>query len=219
MAESKSKQRIGHGSFSAEEVEVITRKFFEMSLGVGAMVSTDYNDINKKRGVAWEVSREINMGLNEVAYSCIQLGSLPIDIKARNIGVTGVGVIASVYALDPSDINLSGLQSVKIYNKHGNSTRDPEMKIYTIPDTVFNNGAIPLETWLQTRKIGADIHGRTNSQNQAKGYLGRPFNSDRVFDPNISDKVVVFSIKSYDSQFVDAYLDIYEGPLDFTLET
>lgn len=221
MVDSSSKQTVGRASFSEEEVKVLAEKFFAMAAGVGAIIVTDYEDINKKRGVAWEASREVNAALNERLFSCIKLGSLPIDIKARHLGATGSGVKGKIYRIAPTDLTLDLDLATpdKFYNKHGNKISQPEMKLYTIQQTDLNNGATDLDEWLEERKCGADIQGRTNSQNQSKGFLDRPFNSDRVFDPNISDDLVLFEIVSLEAQYVSAYLNIYEGELDFTLET
>lgn len=214
---SNSKQNVGRGSFSEEEARAIAEKFFNMEKGIGAIIITDYPDINKKRGVAWEASREVNATLNQRLFSCIKLGSLPIDIKARKLAATGSGVTGKIYALNPTDIDLTGLTTDKFYNKHGNSTATPQMQLYVVPQDRLLNGATDLDVWLEARKCGADIHARTNIQNQAKGFLDRAFNSDRVFDPAVSDKIVLFEILSLEAQWVSAYLDVYEGFLDFSL--
>lgn len=189
-----------------------------MSRGEGAFIVTSYDDINKKRGLAWEASREVNATNGQRLFSCIKLGTLPIDIKARGLSATGDGVIGRVYKLDPSEIDLTGIDPDPFYNKHGNKESQPEMELRVIPVGNILNGATPLDEFLDARKCGADINGRTNSQNQAKGFLDRKFNSDRVFDPNISDVIILFEILSLANQYVGAYLDIYEGPLDFPLE-
>lgn len=206
------------GSFSFSQSKLIFNKFEAMSKGEGAFIVTDYPDINKKRGYGWEASREVEVTNGQRLFSCIKLGSLPIDIKARTLGATGAGLTGRVYALDSIDVDLTGIEKTPFYNKHGNKTSQPEMELYVIDVTDLNNGATNLDEWLITKKCGADINARTNSQNQAAGFIDSSFNSDRVFDPNISDKIVLFEILSHDVQFIDAYLDIYEGGLDFSLE-
>ena len=195
-------------------------KFADMIRGIWALIATTYADINKKRGKAWEASREVEVVTGQRLFSVIELGSLPLDIKARSLGGSGEGLTGRMYRLAKSELDLEPYRGgeERIYNKHRDLQSQPEFKLYTVDSSDILTGGADLDSFLAARERSARIHIRTNPQNQAKGFASSIHGSDSVFDPLISDDLILLEIKSHGNQWITAYLDIYEGELDFRLK-
>lgn len=184
-----------------------------MLSGAASIISEDYGDQNKKRGFAWEASRELNAVGGTSYYSVIKLGTLPIDLKARTLGGSGDGLTGRMYRLKASDLNLAGLTPDKVFNKHRSLTNQPEFELYALPEASrILNGATPLETFLSSRECAAPIHIRT-----ARGFNPDQHNSDGILDPEFED-LFLFELKAHGNQWITVYLDIYEGELDFRIK-
>lgn len=150
----------------------------------------------------------------------IELGSLPLDIKARTLGGSGEGLTGRMYRLSKSELDLEPYRGgeERIYNKHRDVKGQPEFKLYAVdPADIITDGA-DLDSFLSDREVAARIHIRTNTQNQAKGFSSSIHNSDSILDPLLSDDLGLYEIESHSSQWITAYLDIYEGELDFRIE-
>jgi hypothetical protein len=192
--------------------------FLRMLNGMASIISDGYGDQNKKRGFAWEASRELNAVGGTSYYSVIKLGSLPIDLKARTLGGSGDGLTGRMYRLKAGELNLTGLTPDKVFNKHRSLTTQPEFELYALPNaTRILNGATPLETFLSSRECAAPIHIRVNSQTQGRGFNPAKHNSDGILDPEFED-LFLFELKAHSNQWITAYLDIYEGELDYRLK-
>lgn len=56
------------------------------------------NGANKENGTQWEASRGVTgVALGQKLYSIIKTGAMPIDLKSREVGFTGNGVIGRIY--------------------------------------------------------------------------------------------------------------------------
>ena len=193
-------------------------KFADMIRGIWALIATTYADINKKRGKAWEASREVEAVAGTTYYSVIKLGSLPVDLKARTLGGSGDGLTGRMYRLKASELNLDGLTPDSVFNKHRSLTNQPEFELYAIPDSSrIINGDTPLGEFLSDRECAAPIYIRTNPQNQGRGFNPSQHNSDGILDPEFDD-LFLFGFTAHSNQWITAYLDIYEGELDFRLK-
>ena len=191
---------------------------WRMINGMWSFISEGYGDQNKKRGFAWEASRELNATGGASYYSVIKLGALPIDLKARTLGGSGDGLTGRMYRLKASELNLVGLTPDKVFNKHRNLTNQPEFELYALPDAArILNGETPLETFLSSRECAAPIHIRTNPQNQGKGFNPNQHNSDGIMNPEFED-LFLYEFKAHSNQWITAYLDIYEGELDYRIK-
>lgn len=74
-----------------------------------------YDEMNKKRGLQWEVSREISATAGTKYYSILKAGSVhPVDLKSRVLSATGDGIIARVYRITSSDY--TGGAADPVYN-------------------------------------------------------------------------------------------------------
>lgn len=194
--------------------------FSRMLNGAASFISEGYGDQNKKRGFAWEASREVEATAGQRLFSVIELGSLPLDIKARTLGGSGEGLTGRMCRLSKAELDLEPYRGgeEKIYNKHRDVKDQPEFKLYAVSSIDIITGGVDLDSFLAAREVAAKIHIRTNTQNQAKGFLSSTHNSDSIFDPLLSDDLVLLEIESHSSQWITAYLDIYEGELDFRLK-
>lgn len=198
----------------------ITQWFSRVTDGEWSLISEGYADQNKKRGAAWEASREVEVTDGQRLFSVIELGSLPLDIKARTLGGSGEGLTGRMYRLAKDELDLAPYLGgeEKIYNKHRDVKFQSEFKLYAVdPADIITDGD-DLDLFLADREVAAGIHIRTNTQNQAKGFLSSTHNSDSIFDPLLSDDLVLLEIESHSNQWITAYLDIYEGELDFRLK-
>lgn len=179
--------------------------------GIGAWIIQGYEEVNKKRGVQWEASRSISLGtVGQKAYSVLQVGALPVDLKERVLGATGGGVIGRAYRIQSSDVTFSGNPD-KWYNYHSRILTQPLTKIYPESSITFNTPVVNLA--VPANKMHADIFAITNVQNQGKGFPQRGFGGNHILDPGT---YVLLEIESFDAtQTAAAKLDIYEGGLDF----
>jgi hypothetical protein len=199
--------------------EFISAKFSDMIRGRWAIVATDYPDQNKKRGLSWEASREVNATAGQRLFSVIELGTLPVDLKSRNLGGSGDGLTGKMYRLEKSALDLEIYRGGEeaVFNKHRDITSQPEFRLYTIDPADIDTGEVDLDTFLNARVCAAKILIRPNTQNQASGFSNSNYGSDSVFDPALSDKLVLLEIAPHGAQWITAYLDIYEGELDVRL--
>ena len=198
----------------------VMRKVIDMSRGLWSFISEGYGDQNKKRGFAWEASREVEVAAGQRLFSVIELGSLPIDLKSRTLGGSGEGLTGRMYRISKLELDLEPYigGEERVYNKHRDLNSQPEFKLYTVDPSDILTGGVDLNLFLAAREKAAGIHIRTNPQNQAKGFPSATHNSDSIFDPQLSDDLVLLEIKSHSNQWITAYLDIYEGELDYRIK-
>lgn len=180
-----------------------------ISTGEGAYIIQAYPEVNKKRALEWEASRILtNASANEKFYSVIKTGSQYIDLKARELGSTGGGVIGRAYLIQPTDVTLGTPDTWQNFHTAAFGTQ-PECEIHSDPAFNVDVNTIAIEA----NKIHADLFGITNTQNQAKGIPIKAIGGNHYIEPN---KYVLLELESYDSQQdIVARLEIYEGPLDF----
>lgn len=179
-------------------------------IGTNATTIQGYTEANNKNGTGWEASREVQLGLNQKAYSVIKVGDVyTIDLKARVLGATGIGVIGRIYEIQESDVSFIG-QPDKWYNMRFDITTQPDVLLYAGSAINFITPVNQLA--ILENKRGADIIVRTNTQNQAKGVITQPFSTNRIL---YQSKLALLELESLDAgQFISARLEIYEGFLD-----
>lgn len=174
----------------------------KMIHGTVAVIIQGYPEANAKNGTQWEAQRRITgMALNQVAYSIIKTGSLPVDLKARLFAYTGTGIEARVY-MNPTYTG-------------GTTEGNPIYNMNTIP-----GAAAVLQTQLLTgftlidngEEKAAPLSLIGPSQVQGKGSLLASYGGNRILAPNTS---YLLTFQSLDAdQTVTARLEFYEGELD-----
>lgn len=183
--------------------------------GLKAICTQSYREMNAKRGNEWEASREIPSTSNgQKFYSIIKVGSTyPIDLKARVIASNGVGVIGRIYEIQASDVTLG--TSDPWYNFRFDITTQPDAKLYAGANITFITPVVELA--VAANKRGADIVFRSNSQNNAKGISLTSQGANRII---YQDRLALLELESLDNQaqLIQAYLEMYEGGLDFPNE-
>lgn len=191
-------------------IEYMGRMFEQ---GSAANIVQFYDEVNKKRGVAWEASRSIQLtNIGDKVYSIIKVGSKYVDLKSRILGATGGGVIGRAYKISDSDVTLGEPDLWQNYNSSVSS--QPLTKLYAGSEITFDTPVVDLA--VEANKIHADIFAITNIQNQGKGFTPTPFGGNHILNPN---DVILLEVESFDaSQTATAKVDIYEGILDFYAE-
>ena len=162
-----------------------------------------YDEMNKKRGLQWEASREINALASTKYYSILKAGSVfPVDLKSRVIGATGAGVIGRAYTITSADY--TGGTADPVYNMRPGIGGAPGAQLIT--------GMTLVTPVANLAKRGADLFLRVNAQGLIGGFTPSAFGSNRILEPN--DQVLL-EIESLAAQYVTARVEFYEGPLDF----
>lgn len=183
--------------------------------GLKAICTQSYREMNAKRGLEWEASREVPSTSNgQKFYSIIKVGSThPIDLKARVIGADGVGVIGRIYEIQDSDVTLG--EPDPWYNFRFDITKQPDAKLYAGANITFITPVAELA--VKANQKGADIVFRSNSHNTAKGVPLTPQGANRIIYQN---RLALLELESLDGQpqFIQAYLEMFEGGLDYPNE-
>lgn len=174
--------------------------------GRRAMIQQTYDEINKKRGAQWEASRLVTIASNSPAsnaYSILLTGSKPVDLKARTLGYTGLGVVGRIYegpaytggTIDPwFNMNTAYLAG------------QPEAQLI-VGFALAGNGT----------KCGADIIAVGPTSQQSRGSIVHEYARNRILPkPNTAYLLEIASL-DHASQQVSARLEIYEGDLDWPL--
>lgn len=177
----------------------------EIAAGNRAHCVQSYDEMNKKRGLQWEASREISALAATKYYSILKAGSVhPVDLKSRVLSATGAGIIARVYRITSSDY--TGGVADPVYNMRPS--------IGTILGARVLTGFTLTTPVANLTKRGADLVIRVNSQGAQGGFTPDGFGSNRIVDVN---EQILLEIESLGAQFVFARLEFYEGPLDYPL--
>lgn len=181
--------------------------------GKGAFIVQPYDEVNKKLGTQWEVSRKVSVtSVGDKLYSVLVIGDKPIDLKSRTIGATGGGAIGRVYEIQSGDFSITG-SADPWYNLNNKIKVQPKSEIY--PESSINFITPVASLAVEANKIAADIFAITNTQNQAKGVITKGFGSNRILEPNT---ILLLELESFDaSQDIIASLEMYEGLLDFNV--
>lgn len=183
--------------------------------GLKAICTQSYREMNAKRGNEWEASREVqSTSLGQKFYSVIKVGATnPIDLKARVISTDGVGVVGRIYEIQDSDVTLGTPDPW--YNFRLDITSQPDAKLYAGANITFNTPAVSLA--VPANKRGADIVFRSNSQQVAKGVDLSQQGANRII---YQDRLALLELESLDGQpqFIQAYLEMFEGGLDYPNE-
>lgn len=183
--------------------------------GLKAICIQSYREMNAKRGLEWEASREVPSTSNgQKFYSVIKVGSTyPIDLKARVIGADGVGVVGRIYEIQDSDVTLGTPDPW--YNFRFDITTQPDAKLYAGANITFITPVTELA--VAANQKGADIVFRSNSQNIAKGIELSQQGANRII---YQDRLALLELESLDAQaqFIQAYLEMFEGGLDYPNE-
>ena len=163
-----------------------------------------YDEMNKKRGLQWEASREINVAVSGTKYySILKAGTVwPVDLKSRVLGATGDGVIGRVYNITSSDY--TGGTPDTVYNMRPS--------IGTVLDAQLLTGFTLVTPVANLTKRGADIFLRVNAKGHTGGFTPDEFGSNRIIDPG---EQILLEIESLAIQYVTARVEFYEGPLDY----
>lgn len=183
--------------------------------GLKAICTQSYREMNAKRGNEWEASREVqSTSLGQKFYSIIKVGATnPVDLKARVISTDGVGVIGRIYEIQDSDVTLGTPDPW--YNFRLDITSQPDAKLYAGANITFITPVTELA--VPANKRGADIVFRSNSQQVAKGVDLSQQGANRIIYQN---RLALLELESLDGQpqFIQAYLEMFEGELDFPNE-
>jgi len=168
--------------------------------GLRAETQQTYDEANKKNGTQWEASRRLTgASAGQKFYSIIKTGLMPVDLKQREIGFTGNGVIGRIY-IGFTPVTLPAPDPVYNMRKGGEATRDFEL--YAISTAPTDLGT----------KIGADLIIEGNTANQSKGLALRGVGSNRIL--SLPNTEYLLEIESLDSQNISARLEMYNGWLD-----
>lgn len=172
--------------------------------GLRGFCVQSYDEMNKKRGLQWEASREINVTVAGTKYySILKAGPVwPVDLKSRVLGATGAGVIARAYNITSSDY--TGGTPDAVYNMR------PSLGV--VVGAQLLTGFTLVTPVANLTKRGADIFGRVNAQWLMGGFTPTEFGSNRIIDPG---EQVLLEIESLAIQYVTARVEFYEGPLDY----
>lgn len=175
--------------------------------GLRAETQQTYDEVNKKNGTQWEASRRVTgVTLGQKLYSIIKTGIMPVDLKSRELGFTGNGVIGRIY-VGFTPVTLPAPDPVYNMRHGGQAARDFELYAITSPHTSW--AALSASN---TLRVGADLILEGNTANQGKGSQLRPYGSNRILDlPNTE---YLLEIESLDSQNISARLEMYNGWLD-----
>lgn len=183
--------------------------------GLKAICTQSYREMNAKRGNEWEASREVqSTSLGQKFYSVIKVGATnPIDLKARVISTDGVGVVGRIYEIQDSDVTLGTTDPW--YNFRLDITSQPDAKLYAGANITFITPVTELAA--PANKRGADIVFRSNSQQVAKGVDLSQQGANRII---YQDRLALLELESLDGQpqFIQAYLEMFEGGLDYPNE-
>lgn len=175
-------------------------------VGLRALVTQPYDETNKKLGAQWEASRLVTIADNlpaSNAYSIILTGSKPVDLKARSLGYTGLGVIGRIYEAPT----------------YTGGTLDPWFNmntqyIGTQPEAQLLVGFTLTESGT---KCGADIIAVGPTSQQSRGSVVHDYARNRILPkPNTAYLLELASIDPA-SQQIAARLEIYEGGLDLPI--
>lgn len=176
-----------------------------IALGLRANAVQSYDEMNKKRGLQWEASREIAATLGGKYYSVLKAGAnLPIDLKSRVLSATGAGLIARVYRITAS--NYTGGTPEPIYNMRPGMNTTLQGQLLT--------GITLVTPVTSLTKRGADLFLRVNSQGAQGGFTPANFGSNRIIE--INDRILL-EIESLGDQTISSRIEFYEGGLDFPL--
>lgn len=168
--------------------------------GLRAITQQGYDEANKKNGTQWEASRRITGATNgQKFYSILKTGLMPIDLKQRELGFTGNGVIGRIY-VGFTPVTLPAPDPVYNMRYGGEATRDFEL--YAIPTAPSSLGT----------KIGSDIILEGNSATQGKGSPIKGSGSNRIL--SLQNTEYLLEIESLDNQNISARLELYNGWLD-----
>lgn len=174
--------------------------------GVRAMGSQPYDEINKKRGAQWEASRLITIGSSAPAnnaYSILLTGSKPVDLKARSLGYTGLGVVGRIYEAP----TYTGGTSDPWFNLNTQYIGDQPEAQLLVGFTLTATGT----------KCGSDIIAIGPTSQQARGSTSAEYARNRILPkPNTAYLLEIASLDPA-SQQVSARLEMYEGRLDWPL--
>ena len=174
--------------------------------GLRAETQQTYDEANKKNGTQWEASRRlVGATAGQKFYSIIKTGLMPVDLKSRELGYTGNGVIGRIY-IGFTPVTLPTPDPVYNMRKGGEAARDFELYAITSPPAAWAT-----QENLGT-KIGADLILEGNTANQSKGSSIKPIGSNRILSLPNTDYLL--EIESLDAQNISARLEIYNGWLD-----
>jgi len=177
--------------------------------GLRAMTYQSYDETNKKLGAQWEASRLITIADNSPAsnaYSILLTGSKPVDLKARSLGFTGLGVIGRIYegptytpGVAPPD---------PWYNMNTSKLgQQPEAQLL-VGFTLITPGV----------KCGADIYAAGPASQQSRGSVALDYARNRILPkPNTAYLLEIASLDPA-SQQVAARIEMYEGGLDLPIQ-
>lgn len=177
--------------------------FLRVINGLRALCVQPYDEMNKKRGLQWEASRLVTLTDNlpaSNAYSIILTGSKPVDLKARSLGYTGLGVIGRIYeaptytggSLDPwFNMNTQYIGT------------QPEAQLL-VGFTLTAPGT----------KCGADIIAVGPTSQQSRGSVAHDYARNRILPKPSTAYLLELASIDPASQQIAARLEIYEGGLD-----
>ena len=174
--------------------------------GRRAAITQPYDEANKKVGAQWEASRLITIASNAPAnnaYSILLTGSKPVDLKARSLGYTGLGVIGRIYEAP----TYTGGTLDPWFNMNTEYVSEQPEAQLIVGFTLTNSGT----------KCGADIIALGPTSQQSRGSTVIEYARNRILPkPNTAYLLEIASIDPA-SQQVAARLEMYEGGLDLPL--
>lgn len=184
----------------------IIASFFKRMLGgVAAVISQSYGEVNKKRGVQFSASRLIeNAAPNQVYYSSIETGDLPVDLKSREFAFSGASLIADMYQ-DPT--YTGGVVETDVFNANG-FTIQPSPRLFTIRVLAVS------DVTDEGTKFAATIYALGSNSQQSKGVPNSFYGTNYILKPN-TKYLLKFYSTDVQAQNIAARIDMYEGELDY----
>ncbi|AUS01944.1 hypothetical protein NVP3058O_026 [Vibrio phage 3.058.O._10N.286.46.B8] len=170
--------------------------------GKRALTTQNYIEANVKNGVQHEGSTLLLGVSGNASNDTIFLtGALPVSLKARDIGYSGIGVKGSIYE---SPIYTGG----SVVGYQNSSALNPVIGLSQIivGATISDDGNL---VFAPTYSIG-------NQSRQGKGISSSIIGNEHILKPNTA---YLFRLTSLDtqSQDISSYLSWYEGELDLPI--
>lgn len=176
--------------------------YAKISKGMGAVISQDYDEVNKKRGVQWAASRSIaTANPGQDFYSVIEVGDKPIDLKRREFAFTGSSIEADIF----QDPTYTGGVVDPVYNANGFTAQPPSF-LFSLKAgvTVTDEGT----------KFAPTIYAVGPTSNQSKGITNALYGSNYILKPNTA-YLLKFTSTDPQIQSIAVRIEGYEGGLDF----
>lgn len=169
--------------------------------GLRVLTVQNYTEANVKNGVQFEGSTILQIAGSASNDTIFLTGNLPIALKARNIGFSGIGVSAFIYE---GHAYTGGTQAT--YQNANAINPQNGLSQIIVGSTVTEDGTL----------VFAPTHSIGNESNRGKGATASIVGGERIFKPNTAYLLRLTSLDTQ-PQTVSSFLSWYEGELDLPL--